>query len=286
VEELRAARSIDVQGLHSLDEVLHLDFDAEPGGTVWLYRSGCLGGREESQIFRSGADESRFRLFAVPEALQRLPFRILRVGAGRLYLLGCPAAAANVPSGFALDSGGQVVCGFHLGLEPLDAVPAPGGALWTVGARGSGQPAARRLALELVTLEDWVGLHLRLDDWPAERFNCLALGEGRLLLGGVGDDGSTRVELCTSSGREPVSCPDVGRPLALGFGPRKELLCLTAAGQLVRLGGEGQEPGAAGALRLLDPQGIELGRIESMRFLYRRLYALPAGWGRILEFRL
>jgi hypothetical protein len=45
-------------------------------------------------------------------------------------------------------------------------------------------------------------------------------------------------------------------------------------------------PSARSALRLLDPEGRELPPLVSVRFVYKRFYAVPSGWDRILEFGL
>lgn len=278
--ELRATRSIDVKGLRSLDEKLHLSFDVDDRGTLWMYQFGWLQRREESQIFRVEASRTRYSVVAIPEAMQRQPFAVFCVGSGLLYLLGSPAPSTKVPTGFALDAAGRVVSSFHLRVSLLDAVADPSGGIWIAGVL----PAAagqQQLVLQFLNLDDKLERSIPLEDWSASQFSCLARADEGLLLGGTGPEGATRIDLLTPAGRRSLDCPGVGQPLSLGFGPDGGLLCLSSTGRLCHLGGA-----EATAIRLLDPLGRELRGITAIRFAYKHLYALTAKRDRILEFRL
>jgi hypothetical protein len=280
VAELRASRSIDVRGLRSLEEKVHLSFDVDRRGTVWMYQFGWLRRREESQIFRVEAESAETRVFAIPEVLQRLPFTVFCVGSGCLYLLGCPAQSVSSPNGFALDTSGRIVGGFHLRASLLDAAADPAGGLWVAGLEGR-SPEAQRLVVERLGLDDEVLSSVAAEHWAVGQLSCLSFANGRLLLGGTDSRGATRIELLAGSRLEAIPCENVGPPLSLGFGPLGELFCLSATGQLVRI-----ESGAAAPVNLLDPGGRPLRGLGALRFSYRRLYALSAKRERIWEFGL
>lgn len=277
--DLRAHRSIDVKGLRSLDEKLHLSFDVDERGTLWVYQFGWLQRRQESQIFRVEEGSHRYGLLPLPEAMQRLPFSVFCVGSGLVYLLGSPASSPRSPTGFALDATGRVVSSFHLNVSLLDAMAAPRGGLWIAGVSASGSD--QQLVLQRLALDGRVEHVVPLEDWPVGHLSCLGRADEGVLLGGTRLDGATRTELLTSAGRKLLPLPGVGQPLSLGFDPRGELLCLSSTGRLCRLSG-----GQAVAQRLLDPLGRELRGITAVRFCYKRLYALAAKRDRILELHL
>jgi hypothetical protein len=278
--DLRATRSIDVRGLRSLEEKIHLSFDVDERGTVWMYQFGWLRRREESQIFHVDARRGETRVFAIPAALQRLPFAVFCAGGACLYLLGCPAPSLAMPNGFALDRAGKILTGFHLRVSLLDAAADPGGDLWIAGVE-SEAVGGRTIVVARHSLEDEVLWRVAIGDWAVGQLSCLTYGEGRLLLGGTDAKGATRIEELTPEQRRAVPCQNVGQPISLGFGPQGELLCLGATGRLVLAGSAGPAE-----LRLLDPSGRPLRGLAALRFRYRRLYALSAKRDRIWEFGL
>ena len=248
VAELRAVQSIDVRGLRSLEETIHLSFDVDGPGTVWMYQFGWLQRREESQIFRIDAERRETRVFPIPSALQRLPFAVFCAAAGRLFLLGCPAATPVMPNGFALDTVGRIVAGFHLRVALLDAVADTDATLWLAGVE-AGAAGGRRVVLQRLGLDGQVLQALPAKDWAVGQLTCLACPDGRLLVGGTDARGATRIEVLQDDRLVPLLCGNIGQPLSLGFDPQGELLCLAATGRLVRVAA-----GVATDLRLRDPE--------------------------------
>ena len=278
--DLAASRTIDITGLRTLDETIHLSFDVDDRGAVWLYQFGWLRGRQETQVFGLEPVTGRPSVFPIPEALQRLPFSVFCAGAGRIYLLGCPGPSAGAPTGFALDPAGRIVGAFHLRGELLDAAIDPSGGLWIASAEPA-PPPEQRLGLQFLNLEDDVTPRIPLDDWKGGQISCLARADARILLGGTDSVGLTRIQVVTRDARSDVRCDDIGLPRALGFGPHGDLLCLGAGGRLIRVG-----DGTSTELRLLEPSSGALRGIDSLRFAYRRIFALAAKRDRILEFNL
>lgn len=277
--DLAASRTIDITGLRTLDETIHLSFDVDDRGAVWLYQFGWLRGRQETQVFALEPVTARPSVCPIPEALQRLPFSVFCAGAGRIYLLGCPAPSAGAPTGFALDPAGRIVGAFHLRGELLDAAIDPSGGLW-IASRESALPE-QRLGLQFLSLEDDVAPRIPLDDWSGGQISCLARVDARILLGGTDSAGFTRIQIVTRDARTDVKCEDIGLPRALGVGPHGNLLCLGAGGRLMRVG-----EATSTELRLVEPSSGPLRGIDSLRFAYRRIFALAAKRDRILEFNL
>jgi hypothetical protein len=290
-QALAAVRSIDLEGLRSLEEVSELSFDAGVDGTAWVYRFGRRKGREESQIFRVDTLAGRYELFPLPELVQRLRFRLLRVDGRLLYLVGGTAADTRDPAGFALDHGGRIVWTLHRVPQPLDAV-ARGGRVWI--AYGVPQPQGpSALALTRLAPDEPVGSARIVPGWQAADFCSLALADERLVLGGVGAAGRTRIELLDEGGGVHVKCPDVGRPRGLGAGGRDRLYCLGSAALLASVAlprprrMASSLPASAGALlRLTEEDGSALDEPAALRVIYRRLFVLSGTWDRILEFAL
>ncbi len=273
--EHRAETVVGIEGFLPLDEVFHVDFDGDKDGLLWVYRFGRSPGGEESQLFRVDCRSVSYRVIALPEMLQKLPFSCLRVRHRTLFLLGGRRSDGRVPSGFAIDEKGRILAAFHFRFALRDAlVPAQGGLfLLQDDPRETQDPV-----LFLTHHEDEHHGKTAAGADPAVQWTCL--GE-RGLLGGLDGNGKTQYVRLGPPRRNPISGPQCGAPKAVGWSAVGEVMSLGQDGRIWRQWGETAVP-----LRLLDSQGQEVSSIALARFRYRRLYVLHPHGRTILSYAL